>query len=315
MAVKLLCITPNAAIDRTLVVPRLITGAVQRPSELRQLAGGKGMNVARAARALGAQVSYVALLGGHNGHLFADLAAAEGLTGVWQWRDAETRICTSIVDQARGETTSLYEHGAALAAGEWQQFVHTATRAAAEAGAVCLSGSLPPGAPAAAPADLVIALRHAGKPVWVDTSGPALRLALAARPFGVKINCDEASELLGIDAQSAARQAAGRLLAAGTQVAVITLGAAGALLRCAAGAWLASPPPVTAINDVGNGDAFLAALALAYDRGRPPAEALRLAVAAGAANACSASVAGWTGNTLHQLAAATRVEPVVLARG
>ena len=89
---------------------------------------------------------------------------------------------------------------------------------------------------------------------------------------------------------------------------MITLGSAGALLRCAAGAWLASPPPVTAINDVGNGDAFLAALALAYDRGRPPAEALRLAVAAGAANACSASVAGWTGNTLHQLAAATRVE-------
>ena len=223
----------------------------------------------------------MALLGRHNGHLFADLAAAEGLTGVWQWRDAETRICTSIVDQARGETTSLYEHGAALAAGEWQQFVHTAARAAAEAGRSACSGSLPPGAPAAAPADWPSPSGTRAKLVWVDTSGPALRLALGpGTPFGVKIvTVMKRASCSASMRNSAARQAAGCSLVAVHQVAVITLGSAGALLRCAAGAWLASPPPVMVINHVGNGDAFLAALALAYDR-RAPAPLARLMLAA-----------------------------------
>lgn len=310
MAVKLLCITPNAAIDRTLVVPRLVAGAVQRPVEVRQLAGGKGMNVARAAQLLGAQALCAALLGGHNGRLFADLAAAEGLRGAWQWRDAETRVCTSIVDTARGETTSLYEYGTALAADQWAQFVDTTVRAAADVDVVCVSGSLPPGAPPEAPGDLLAALAEPGRPVWVDTAGAALRQALAARPFGVKINHEEASELLGIDAYVSVEQAARRLLAAGPRVAVVTLGAAGALLACEAGAWLATPPPLAAVSAVGSGDAFLAALALAYQERRQPGEALRLAVAAGAANAAAGAVTRWTRDTVDQLAVDTRVQCV-----
>lgn len=304
---KLLCITPNAALDRTLVVSRLVAGAVQRPADVWQLAGGKGMNVARAARALGAQPVCAAMIGGHNGRLFADLAAAEGLAGVWQWRDAETRICTSIVDQSVGETTSLYEPGAALVPGEWQRFVKTVAQAAAAADAYCLSGSLPPGVPPAAPADLLTLLGGVGGPVWVDTGGPALRQALRSRPFGVKINRDEAGELLGSSVDQHEEHAASHLLALGIQVAVITLGAAGALLRCAEGTWLAAPPPVAAINSVGSGDAFLAALALAYAEGKPAPQALRLAVATGAANASHAAVAGWTPAAVHDLAAATRV--------
>jgi fructose-1-phosphate kinase PfkB-like protein len=70
----ILCLTPNPAIDRTLVVPNLTLGKVHRASETIVAAGGKGLNVARAIRLLGGESCCMGFAGGHSGHLFADLA-------------------------------------------------------------------------------------------------------------------------------------------------------------------------------------------------------------------------------------------------
>lgn len=66
--------------------------------------------------------------------------------------------------------------------------------------------------------------------------------------------------------------------------AVITLGAAGAFYADRAGERLTVPAPhVSAVDSTGAGDAFTGALALAWAQGRPMAEAVRWACAAGAA--------------------------------
>jgi 1-phosphofructokinase/tagatose 6-phosphate kinase len=49
-------VTLNAAIDRTLLVPNFQLGQRHRASEGTSSAGGKGINVARAARRLGVPV-------------------------------------------------------------------------------------------------------------------------------------------------------------------------------------------------------------------------------------------------------------------
>ena len=61
------------------------------------LAGGKGLNLARAARVLGEQVRVVAPLGGHIGSLVAELAAAEGLDLEARPSTGETRMCVSAI--------------------------------------------------------------------------------------------------------------------------------------------------------------------------------------------------------------------------
>ena len=49
----ILCVAANPSIDKLFEVERLVRGDIHRPVEFVQTAGGKGLNVARAARALG----------------------------------------------------------------------------------------------------------------------------------------------------------------------------------------------------------------------------------------------------------------------
>jgi 1-phosphofructokinase family hexose kinase len=292
----ILCITPNPAIDRTLVLPRLTPGEVLRPEQVIVEAGGKGLNVARALRVLGSAARCWGPAGGHNGRLLAELAAAEGLGAAWAEVSGETRICTILVDRASGLSTGIYERGAALAPGEWARLAGDALRLAGECSLACISGSLPAGAPPQALGELVAALQAAGRPVWVDTSGPALEAALRARPAGVKVNHEEAGALLGaaIDSVPAAAAAARALHAAGAGQAVVTLGRLGAVLAGPAGCWHAAAPAVRAISAVGSGDACFAGLLHGLASGAAPALALGAGVAAGAANARHAGAGRFT---------------------
>jgi ribokinase len=116
---------------------------------------------------------------------------------------------------------------------------------------------------------------------------------LAERPGWLVVNAQEAAALAGRpdgaperDEAALGRDAAAGLAAAlGGGHVVVTLGAAGAAL---AGPWgTASVPgfPVTAVDTVGAGDAFVGALAVALASGLDPAAAVTAACAAGAAAA------------------------------
>jgi len=74
----IICITPNPAIDRTLILPRLVAGKVHRAEKVIVAAGGKGLNVARAISTLGGEPLCMGFLGGHTGQLLADLAQNAG---------------------------------------------------------------------------------------------------------------------------------------------------------------------------------------------------------------------------------------------
>lgn len=59
----LFVISPNLCLDRILVVPHFTPGHVHRVQEVIRTAGGKGMNVARAATALGVPSTVIGFLG------------------------------------------------------------------------------------------------------------------------------------------------------------------------------------------------------------------------------------------------------------
>ncbi|TVR84247.1 MAG: 1-phosphofructokinase family hexose kinase [Rhodospirillales bacterium] len=286
---RVLAITPNVAIDRTLDVPGFAAGAVWRARSASVVCGGKGINVARAVIALGHTATCAGLVGGHGGRLATEAAAAEGLQSAWTPIAGESRTCVIVV--SGGEATVINEPGPAVAADEWARFVADVSRAAATADAVCLSGSMPGKIAGMAIVDLVRAAARHGAPVWVDCSGEALATASAARPFGIKVNADEAGALLArpITGWQQAAAAAATMVADGVSVATVTLGAEGAALACGAGTWIARPPRLRAVSAVGSGDAFLAGLMIGWGHGDRPDAALRLATAAGAANALQAT--------------------------
>ncbi|MCK6580805.1 MAG: PfkB family carbohydrate kinase [Anaerolineae bacterium] len=283
------CVTPNAALDRTLVVPGYQQGGVFRPQKAILAAGGKGINVARAADVLGGRARCFGFVAGHSGRLLTDLASREGLVCRFTPLEAgETRTCTVLADPDLGVTTLVNEAGAATAAADWAR-LRADLLADAEPRTICFCGSLPPGSPLDSFAQLLGDCAAAGHSVWVDTSGAALMAASKVRGVNLKVNDEEASVLTSvlIPSPEIATATAALLADVSGAFAVITMGKAGAILAAGGRTWLAKPPHIAVKSAVGSGDSFLAGLLVALGAGEPPDAALRRAAAAGAANAQS----------------------------
>jgi ribokinase len=116
-------------------------------------------------------------------------------------------------------------------------------------------------------------------------AGPAQPLPdeIIAKADIISPNETEAAALTGIAVKNLedARRAAAALLVSGAGAVVLKLGALGALYAARDGECFAEAFPVQAADTTAAGDAFTAALAIAW-KSRPPAEALRFANAAGA---------------------------------
>jgi 1-phosphofructokinase family hexose kinase len=312
-------VAPNPAIDRLYELDRLDRGAINRPRTETLVAGGKGLNVARAAMALGAEVSAVALFAGYAGRWMADSLAAEGIPGRWAWADGETRTCLAIHDAADGSLTELNEAGPQLTAESWAGLVAAvrAELATGDVGVATISGSLPPGSPADGLTQLASCASEAGVPVALDAGGAPLRHALEVRPWLVKLNVAEAEATLGrptadgriSDAEVAATT---REIAAVTHGAVvITRGLDGAIALGPDGSVFRVGAPTTRGSyPVGSGDSFLAGLAQATIEGRSFVEALRLGSAAAGANALVRGAGRLDPADVVRLSAEILIEPM-----
>ncbi len=286
---RLLFVAANPSIDRLVEVDRLTVGAIHRPDGVVAVAGGKGLNAARAALALGARVTVVAIVGGRAGDWIADRLAALGIEAslVRDAGDAETRTCLSVLDRSTGRLTEFYEPGEPIAGATWAACEDAVAQEVerGDVGAVVCSGSLPPGAPVDGYARIV----RLGAPTVtvVDTHGAPLGLAVAEHPSIVKVNGAEAAEATGLpvtgpaDAVHAARD----LIDGGAGRVVVTLGADGAVACEGSSAWHLRSTAARGTYPVGSGDAFVAGLAYAIVAGSSLVGAAAAGMAAGIANA------------------------------
>jgi 1-phosphofructokinase family hexose kinase len=284
----ILCITPNPAVDRTLVLSSLTLGNVHRAQKVIVAAGGKGLNVARTIRTLGGEPLCMGFAGGYSGRMLADLAQREGLHSSWTWTEVETRGCTILVSPS-GDATVINEPGFPISTFDWKRLQQDVQKRVSTFDRVSISGSLPPNSAVEDFQELLTLLVESRKQVWVDTSGNALRSALAYPDICVKVNGREIGEAFGLNVSDipSAKNALTMLSSRGLATAVITLGSGGVVLATRVGRWHAQAPPVHVISTVGSGDSFLGGLLFALDAGKSWPEALGDAVAAATANALS----------------------------
>lgn len=286
---RLVFIAANPSIDRLYEVDRLTDGAIHRPSAVVARPGGKGLNAARAAAALGARVTAVGIVAGRAGDWIVERLAEIGIDAPMARSAGETRTCVSILDRSTGTLTELYERGEEIGPAAWEALEAIVARELdrGDVGALAFSGSLPPGAPTDGYARIARIAATRSIPVLADTYGPALAAVLAERPAVVKVNAAEAGGAAGLtigDAASAV--AAARVLRGrGAAAVIVTLGIAGAVVVTATGEARLVPPDIQGAYPVGSGDAFLAGLAAAVVRGETLVEAARYGIAAGIANA------------------------------
>lgn len=287
----------HPSVDRVYEVDLVRPGRIHRPTLVRVVPGGKGLNAARAARRLGGDAHVLTVLAGHAGRWIADALAAEGVDGTFVWTDGETRTSVSVAssDEPGDLVTGFYEGSAPIPAGAWAELEATASRLIAAADMVCLAGSLIAGAPVDGYRRIVDIAHASAVPVAIDSHGPHLLEALEAGPELIKLNAEEAAEALELplperESGDMLRWAAGaaseiRRRVPGKPLAIVTCGTRGMALVDRSGAALGGSIDEISPYPVGSGDAVLASLALSALRSAPAREMLALALAAGAANA------------------------------
>ncbi|HEU4904643.1 MAG TPA: 1-phosphofructokinase family hexose kinase [Solirubrobacterales bacterium] len=283
----ILTVTLNAAIDRTVAVPNFRLGRRHRAVESRTVAGGKGINVARALRLLGRPVIAAGFAGGPTGNRVLEQLRSEAILTDFTWIAGETRINMSVVDPTSGEQTEINERGPAVSPEEVERLVERLRYLADGAKLCVIAGTLPPGAGDELYARLIEDLRERGVITILDAEGEPMLAGLRAGASIVTPNEREAEELVGQEfgdrddfvhgLSELVRLGAGE--AAITRpdgcVAVAGQGPGRRVLEV-------RTKPLEAVSSVGSGDAFLAGYAAALYDGREPADCLAYGVACGA---------------------------------
>ena len=286
-ALPILTLTPNPAIDQTIELPALTPGAVNVARAVQHNAGGKGINVASCLADWGAPVIAAGLLGQDNAAPFEALFAQKGIQDACQRLPGATRTNIKLAAANTGETTDINLPGPAVPAAAWQALLADAAARVQPGQWALAAGSLPPDLRAQGYAPLLQKLAARGARVALDTSGAALAQAMQTvqqerLPLAlIKPNRHELQELAArpLPDTAALLHEARRLNGLGIEAVAISLGADGALLCTATGAWQAAPLPVQPLSTVGAGDAQVAGLLAARHAGQPWPEALRLGVA------------------------------------
>jgi 1-phosphofructokinase/tagatose 6-phosphate kinase len=280
-------VTLNAAIDRTVAVPNFRQGHRHRAVDSRTVAGGKGVNVARAISLLGRPVIATGLAGGPTGRQVLEHLDRESVLHDFTRISGETRINLAVIDPTSGEQTEINERGPTVSPEEVDLFLDRLEYLSAGTRICVLAGTLPPDVDSGIYARLVKGLRERGVTVVLDSEGEPMVAGLRAGPSIVAPNEREAEELVGHEFGEAADLVHGlaELTRLGASEAVITRpdGCVAAVGEGGERRFLeVFTEPLEPVAAVGSGDAFLAGYVAARYEDQPPEQCLAYGVACGA---------------------------------
>jgi len=282
-------VTLNAAIDRTLTVPNFQLGHRHRASQGLTLAGGKGINVPRALKRLDVPVVATGLAGGRTGTRIVEELTSEAILNDFVRIADESRTSSAVVDPTAGTYTEINEWGPHVEPEELVMLLEKISYLARGADMVVFAGTLPRGVEDSFYAEAIRDLNRRNVPAVLDSEGPPLRLGVEAEAFLVTPNQREAEGLVGQEFgdDEDYTMALDRIADMGARNVLITSDTRSfGLFRAdrKRTSFRADAPNVEPVSAVGSGDVLLAAFLAARLAEKPLEEALRAAVAAGAAS-------------------------------
>ena len=305
-------VTLNAALDRTLTVPHFQLGHRHRASEVLTLAGGKGINIARALKRLDVPVVATGLAGGRTGTRIVEELTQEAILNDFVRIGEESRTSTAVVDPTEGSYTEINEWGPKVTTDELETLLEKLHYLCRGADFVVFAGTLPRGVTESFYAEAVRDLNRRGVPVVLDSEGQPLRLGTEAEPFLVSPNQREAEHVVGQELE----EEEDFLMALD---AIAELGARNVHITLESGCYglfredrqmkryRALAPTVDPVSVVGAGDVLLAQFIAAQVAGKSHEESLRLGVAAGAASTLEVGAGRFDPREAHRLVAGVEI--------
>lgn len=282
----ILTVTLNPAIDKTVEINEFQIGTVNRVSSMRVDAGGKGANVSKVIKSLGGRSVALGVLAGKNGEYIKDYLNFLGIDNNFVFVNGETRVNLKIVDRINKSNTDINEPGAPILEEDLRRLDENILNSLGENSIVVFSGSVPAGVPRDIYKVLIEKVKKYGAKTILDADGDLLKEGIQAGPYMVKPNINELERFYNERLSNTADiiRAGRGFFKYGVEQVVVSLGKDGALFISEEAVVLAHGLNVEVGSTVGAGDSMVAALALSLESDYSLEEAVRLSVAASAAN-------------------------------
>ncbi|MGX7418044.1 hexose kinase [Carnobacterium gallinarum] len=308
----ILTITMNPSVDISYPLEKFVLNDVNRVTDTRKTAGGKGLNVARVIKLLDYPVGLSGILGGTIGEFIENELEKIDIPSHFLKISQESRNCIAILHD--GQQTEILESGPTLSEQEATDFLTKFTHLLKEETVemITVSGSLPTGLNSALYQQLVAIAQGEDVPILLDCSGEPLEKILlnSEKPTLIKPNQSELSQLMGrtlSDDPKELQAVLSESLFAGIPWIVVSLGAAGAFVKYEETFYQVEIPKITAVNPVGSGDATVAGLAVALAKQEDPISVIKTAMTTGILNTLEVETGSIDGTQFNDYFAQVKV--------
>lgn len=278
-------VTANTTIDYTVFVPQFEMNRTMRAVNQVYSMGGKPTDASWILGENGITSLALGFAAGNTGERVKAMLHARGVQTDFIEVGGETRINVVIISENDGGHATITTSTLDINERHINELRGKLLAALPEASCVVIGGTLPKLMQPAFYPEFIALARRRDVPVIFDADEPNLSAGLEARPTYIKPNRDELSRLTGqpVNTVDEAYRAGRALYEQYGTCPIITLGGDGGLAVLPDRAYRIPPIPVEVVSPAGAGDAVLAGLALALERGLPIEEGLRFGFAAATA--------------------------------
>jgi 1-phosphofructokinase len=290
MKEKIITVTLNPSIDKTILVEKLNPYELNRSISTRLDPGGKGINVARALKNFGVDVLATGLIAGSSGKKLLNELNQAGVSVDFYNIEGETRTNIKILDQSNQEVTEINEPGFFVSESDLNGFRKKFKALLKKTDIVILSGSLPPGVPSTFYFECVQLAKESGKKVILDADGDAFVEGVQASPFAIKPNLQELGLVMDkklSDLQEIV-EAVQHFIKKGIDIVIVSMGPDGAVIGNGTEIYKADTWDIPIRGAIGSGDSMVAALAYSLLENYSLVDIAKLTIAAGTITASKA---------------------------
>ncbi|AOY76570.1 1-phosphofructokinase [Clostridium formicaceticum] len=289
-------VTLNPAVDKTIEIHGFKPGTVNRILGTRIEAGGKGINVSKVLKSLGASTLSTGFAGGESGRWINQWLKDKGIETDFVWVDQETRTNIKIIDTETSIITDINDKGKRIEKIYLKGLYDLVEKWAEKSKVMVFAGSIPDGLSNSIYTHLIEIASNKGCKTILDTEGEQLLQGIYAKPYMIKPNIDELESSLKvkINNENDIINHCEGFIEKGIQFVVVSMGAEGAVFVSKKNVLRAESVPVEVKSTVGAGDSMVAAFAYGMMKDYPLEETFKLAVAA-------ATLSVKKGTTLHAI--------------
>lgn len=299
-------VTLNPSVDYIVHLDDLHIGQLHIMKNCAKFPGGKGINVSRVLRELGATSTALGFIGGFTGQFIENWLLKEKIRTDFIKIQDDTRINIKLKTNLETEINAA---GPNITTEEGQQLLKQIEKLKSD-DLLILSGSKPPSLPEDYYLKIVKQISKTNASFVIDTSSKELLDTFEFSPLLVKPNKEELEEIFGTSMRTDADiiKAGKTLIELGAQHAIVSMGGEGAYLFTRQKIYRGYSPKGQVKNTVGAGDSMIAGFIKSFLDTKEVVASFKMGLATGSATAFSDDLA--TKEKIDQLLDAVKVEEI-----